>query len=219
MLKRMQRLLLRLLQFRPGAAAYILGGIVLFSAMALFTQYKVKGRIDVPALVDRDARLQPFWQRNPRLQYLDSFPRSSLLMVRDTQTGMSAMLDSAVVINAEVRPTSCPTADGLAALLPPRSANLVCFQLIKPDTGAGVSYTRALSFQAKEKDVDVAQFYRALFQSRGNKVTTIVESSRGIILEAENARGDALARVATRSPFNTATAFFAWTQEFANSPR
>lgn len=213
----MQRLLLRLLYFRPGAAAYILGGILLFVAMALFTQYKVKGRIDVPALVHRDARLQPFWQRNPRLQYVDSVPRTSFLLVKDTQTGMSAMLDSAVVMNAEVRPTSCSMADASVSLLPPGSSDLVCFQLLKPDTGAGVSYTGAVSFESKQKDVDVARFYRALFQSRGDKVTTIVESSRGIILEAENARGDTLARVATRSPFNTATAFVAWTQEFANT--
>lgn len=207
-------LLSRGLRFRPGSACYIVGGVLLAAAMVLFTQYKMKGRIDISALVDRDAAMKPFWHDNPRFQYVDSFPRTSFLVVKDKQTGMTSMLDTTVVINAEVRPVPCSAAAPGSSILPPNTTDLACFLVVKPYTGAGVPYVRGVSFRSPVKDVEVARFYRSLFQARGSKITTILNSSSGIILEAENDRGDTLARVSTRSPFDAASTFVAWTQDF-----
>jgi hypothetical protein len=187
-----------LLHYKPGSAFYLIGGLVLFVSMALFTQYKMKGRIDLDALIDHSAYMKPFWERNPRLKYVDSVLRTSLLMVKDTQTGLPALLDTTVVIDAEVRPTECSAKGALpSGMVPADATHLVCFQIIKPDTGAGTAYTGAVSFEWKGKDTQVAHFYRELFQARRSRVSAMMESSRGIILEAEDKQGNTLARIAT----------------------
>lgn len=211
----MVRWLRFLLFYRPGTAFYVVGGSLLFVFIALFTQYEKEGSVDIGKMFGHDSYQEAFWQRNPRLQYLESDRNYSLVMIKDKQTGLSSMLDMGVVIDAEVRPGAC---SGGNAGMPPGSTNPVCFQIIKPDTGAGDSYTDAVSFVVKAKDADVAQFYRDLFLSRQDKVTTIRNSSRGIVLEAENQRGNTVARIAVRSSFEMATSFLAWNQEFTAGP-
>ena len=208
----MSGLIWRLLHYKPGAASYIVGGLLLAVSMALFTQYKMKGRVDVVSLIDRDADRKPFWDRNPRFEYVDSFPRTSFLIVKDRQTGRTAMVDAVVVINTELRPAACDSK--VAFKLLPGATDIVCFEIIKPDTGVGIAYVGAVSFQAKAKDSQVAQFYRDLFLKHGNKVSPIKNSSWGVILEAEDKTGETVARISTRSPFDTAQAFFAWTKDF-----
>jgi hypothetical protein len=203
-----------LLFYKPGTAFYVIGGLLLFVSVALFTQYKKEGSVDIGKMFGQDPYLEAFWQRNPRLKYVESLRNSSLVIVKDTQTGLSSMLDLGVVINAEVRPRACA---GESALLARSATNLVCFQVVKPDTGAGDSYTDAVSFVMKAKDAEVAQFYRELFLSRQDKVTTIRNSSRGIVLEAENQSGNTVARIAVRSSFEMVDSFLAWNGEFEAS--
>jgi hypothetical protein len=166
--------------------------------------------VDLVSLVDRGAYLKPFWDRNPRLQYVDSFPDTSFVIVKDSQTGQSGMLDTAVVINAKVQPANC---DGKGTV-PADATDAVCFEIAKPDTGAGVSYIGAVRVQVKAKDTDVARFYRKLFASRGDKVNPIKNSSWGIISEAEDQSGNTVARVSIRGSFAAARVFFAWTKDF-----
>ena len=209
----MQKLALAVLRLvlRPSRGFLIAASIVVFLFMTILTQYRMKGRVDVGAMINRGSEMGPFWQRNPRLQFLDSFPNTSFVMVKDTQTGRSAMLDSAVVINAEVRPVECSAS--VPAMLPPGAGSLVCFEIAKPDTGAGDVYTGAVSFQLNGKDTQVSQFYRALFESRQDNVTVIKDSSNGIILEAADTRGNTVERISIRSSFQMVTAFLAWTRE------
>ena len=210
----MRSLLRFLLFYKPSRAASIIACLITFLVMVFVTQYRMKGRIDLAKMVDTGSEMQPFWQRNPRLQFVDSFPNTSFVMVKDSQTGVSAMLDSAVVINAEVHPRACDGEGAPRSAIPPGATGRACFRIVKPDTGAGDAYTGAVSFRLREKDAQVAQFYRALFLSAGDKITTIRDSSRGIVLEAEDTRGNTVARIAIRSSFDTATAFLAWTPEF-----
>ncbi|HEY3837216.1 MAG TPA: hypothetical protein VGL72_11625 [Bryobacteraceae bacterium] len=209
-------LLRSVLRFKPGTAFYVIGGSLALVSMMLITQYRVKGRVDVRAMINRGSEMDPFWQRNPRLHLLDSFPGTSFLMVQDTPSGRSAMMDSAVVINAEVRPVDC--AAFVRSIVPSDAGGLVCFEIAKPDTGAGDVYTGSASFQLKNKDADVAEFYRTLFQSRQERVTVIQDSSRGIVLESEDARGNTTARVSICSTFQVVDAFFAWTRDFRPLP-
>jgi hypothetical protein len=200
-----------LLFYKPGTAFYVIGGSLLFVSVVLITQYKKEGSVDIGKMFGKDPFMEAFWQRNPRLKYVESLRNSSLVKVKDTQTGLSSMLDMSVVINAEVRTTAC---SGESAVLPHGATNLVCFQVVKPDTGAGDSYTDAVSFVMKAKDAEVAQFFRELFLSRQDKVTTIRNSSRGIVLEAENQRGNTVARIAVKSSFEMVDSFLAWNGEF-----
>jgi hypothetical protein len=41
-----------LLEYRPGSAFYIIGGLLLFVAMALFVQYKKTGHANLWSMVD-----------------------------------------------------------------------------------------------------------------------------------------------------------------------
>ena len=209
------KLFWRLMDHRPGTVFWIVSFLLLFLGMALFTQYKMTGRIDLASLVDRGADLKPFWDRNPDLEHTDSYPNTSLVTVRDRPSGRSAMLDMFVVSNARIQAVSC---EGAGAFPPdslyPGASDMVCFAIHKPDTGDGASFVFAASFAAKAEDSQVGQFYRDLFTRRGLKASFMQNSSRAVILEAEDEHLDTKARVAIRGKFDTAHAFFAVAEDF-----
>ena len=209
-------MLQKILEYKPGAAFYMIGGLVLFIAMALFTQYKMKGRVDLAQLIDREADRKPFWDRNTSLEYVDSYPNTSLVMVRDRQTGRTGMLDLAVMLSAQVRALPCDDASGFdpEIIYPGAAGGVICFAIDKPDTGAGDLYTFAAGFTAKAKDSQVAEFYRKLFTDRGKRVTVVQDSSRGTILEAEDEHENTVARISVRGSSDTAYGVLAWTKEF-----
>ena len=60
-------------------------------------------------------------------------------------------------------------------------------------------------------------FYRDLFSRRGLCVTATQNSSRAVILEAEDGRGSTVARVAIRSSFDNVQAFLAVTNEWVEA--
>lgn len=209
------KLFWRLMNYRPGALFWIVSFLLLFLGMVLFTQYKMTGRVDPVRLVDRGADLKYFWDRNPGLEHLDSYPNTSLEVARDRQSGRTAMLDMFVVSSAQIQALSC---EGLAAFPPdsvyPGATDLVCFAIHKPDTGAGDPFAFAASFAVKAKDSQVGQFYRDLFTGRGLHASYMQNSSRAVILEADDGHSNTLARVAIRGTFDTAHAFFAVTEDF-----
>ena len=194
-----------ILDYKPGNAFYIVGGLVLFVGMVLFAQYKMNGSIDLRALVDTPA--DPFWARTPELEKVDSFPHTSLAMVRERKSGASGMLDVAVVNSSQVKVQPC----GAVPLAYPGGTNTLCLAIVHPDNGSGDGWTGSASFSARAKESAVVEFYRELFDSRGFNVTEIQNSSRGVILEAEDARRSTVARVAIRGSFDTVHGFIAWT--------
>jgi hypothetical protein len=208
-------MLQRLLEYKPGAASYIVGGVLLLVAMALFVQYKKTGRVNLAKMMDRGSDLQPFFDRNPHLELADSYPNTSFVVVRDPATGKTAMLDLAPILTAEVRPTTCEDTRSFSpALIYTAATGSTCFTIHKPDTGAGVLYTYGASFTANAKDSQVEQFYRDLFTKRGKKISVIQSSSEAIILEAEDEKEDTVARISIRGSFDTSQGFLAWTDEF-----
>src|SRR5579872_4256975 len=208
-------MLQKLLNYKPGSVFCIVCVLILFFGMVLITQYRMTGHINLRKMVDRDADLKPFWDRNPQLESIDSYPHTSLVVVRDRSTGRTAMLDLAVGLEAQVRPLSCEHASGFSEEMIPRDAGeRACWMIDKPDTGAGTSYVYAASFSTKSKDSQVEQFYRSLFTSRGKQVTVIRNSSSAIILEAENEDHDTVARISIRGSFDTSQSFLAWTKDF-----
>jgi|SRR5579883_1046765 len=205
----------KLLNYKPGSAFYIGVVLVLFFGTVFTMQYRTTGHVSLRDMVDRDAELKPFWDRNPQLELVDSYPHTSLVVVRDRSTNRTAMLDLAVGLDAQVRPLPCEHASGFSADIIPRNAGeRVCWIIDKPDTGAGDSFSYAASFSAKAKDSEIEQFYRNLFASRGDRVTVMQNSSRAIILEAENEDHDTVARISIRGIFDTSQGFLAWTKNF-----
>jgi hypothetical protein len=207
-------MLLRLLEYKPGAAFYIIGGVLLLLAMALFTQYRMTGRVNLQALVDRDADRKPFWDRNPQLEFVDSYPHTSLVVVRDRATGRSGMLDLAMIVTAVVQPAPCDNSRELSEMIYSDAGESLCFTINKPDTGAGDPYTHGVSFSAEAKEGQVEQFYRNLFTRRGKQVSVMQNSSNGIILEAEDEHQNTVARISIRGSFDTAQGFLSWTNDF-----
>ena len=125
------------------------------------------------------------------------------------------MLDLFVVSSAQVEVVSCEESGAVPqASLYPGATDVVCFAIHKPDTGAGTAFAYGASFAAKAKDSEVGQFYRDLFTKRGLASGYMQNSSRAVILEAEDRHRDTVARVAIRGTFDTARAFFAVTDEF-----
>ena len=198
-----------LLAFRPGTGTYVGGGFVLFLCMIFGEQYFSTGRLDVNQMVDGGLDLHDFWIRNPRLKFVDSYPRTSLVQVRDVETGRRFLLDAAVVRNAEVRPQPCEEHVGDAATLAyPDSLEVTCFGLILPNS-ANPAYRSAVSFKVKAKDSQVRKYYQDLFRGLGKKMSPILESSRGVILDAEDGIGETFGRVSIRSSFDTSYGFLA----------
>src|SRR4051794_35520031 len=99
-----KRMAADLLSFKPGTGTYVVGGFLLFICMVFGSRYFATGRLDPREMVDNGLDLKDFWVRNARLRLVDSYPRTSLIMVRDHETGRSFILDAAAVKNAEVRP-------------------------------------------------------------------------------------------------------------------
>jgi hypothetical protein len=186
-----------------------------FFGMIVFTRYRMTGHLNLKAMVDHGSETKPFRERNPHLDLVDSYPHTGLVIVRDRRTGGTAMLDLAVGLSAQVRPVSCEDSGGFRPeIIYPGAGETICFAIDKPDTGAGVMFTYAASFSARAKDSQVEQFYRNLFASRGRRVTVVQNSSRAIILEAENESHDTVARISIRGSFDTARGFLAWTKDF-----
>lgn len=205
----------KLLNYKPGTAFTIVAVLVLFFGMMLFTRYRMTGRVNLRAMVDHGLENKPFWERNPHLGQIDSYPHTGLVLVRDRPTGRTAMVDLAVGLNAELRPVACEDAGGLRSeMIYSGAEEIICFKIDKPDTGAGTLFTSGISFAAKAKDSQVAQFYRDLFTGRKQRITTIQNSSSAIILEAENEDQDTTARISIRGSFDTARGFLAWTKGF-----
>jgi len=210
------RLFWWILEFKPGSAFWIVSLLLLFIGMAVFTQYQMTGKVNVSEMINRDVHRQYFWDRNPDIEYRDSFPNTSLVMVRDRQSGLTAMLDMAVVQSARIRASACteplPISDSER---PPGATGILCFAIEKPDTGAGDRYIFASAWSAKGKQSQVGQFYRELFGARGLNVTRIQDSSRATILEAEDEHHDTVARVSIRASFDISQIFLAVTDGFA----
>jgi hypothetical protein len=181
------------------------GGLLVFLGMVVVTQHEMTGRIDVGEMVNRDAGFSEFRRRNSSLEPIDTFSRTSLFVARDRSTGRRAMLDMAVVVNARVEVTSC-TEPPLT--LHPGAGDVVCFTI------QDAAFVSAASFTVKARDSQVGQFYRDLFRARGLRVSVIQDSSRAVILEAEDEHSNTLARVSIRGSFDTARAFFAVTGDF-----
>jgi hypothetical protein len=210
-----QKFLEKLLYYRPGSAFIIISVLVIFFGMIVVTRYLKTGRVNLKAMVDQGSETKPFWDRNPHLELVDSYPHTALVVVRDRPTGRTAMLDLAVGMNAQVRAVSCEDSRGFRPeMIYTGATGTVCFAIDKPDTGAGDLFTYAAGFSARAKDTQVEQFYRTLFTSRGNGVTVIQNSSQAIILEAENEKHDTVARISIRGAFDTAQGFLAWTTDF-----
>jgi hypothetical protein len=201
------RIAARLLTFKPGTGTYVGGGFGLFLCMIFAGQYFSTGRLDVKQMVDGGLDLTDFWVRNPRLKFVDSYPRTSLIQVRDVETGRRFLVDAAAVRNAEVRPQPCEDHVGDAATLAyPDSMEVTCFGLILPND-ATPAYRSAVSFKVKAKDSDVQKYYQNLFRGLGKKVSPIVESSRVVTLEAEDGAGETFGRISIRSSFDTCYGF------------
>jgi hypothetical protein len=187
--------------------------LVLFFGMIVITRYRMTGHVSLRAMIDRGAESQPFWERNPHLEPVDSYPHTGLVLVRDRPTGRTAMVDLAVVVSAKVSPVSCGDFGGMRPEMVYTGAEeIVCFTIDKPDTGAGTLFTSGASFVAKAKDSQVEQFYRNLFTSHGKRVSVVQNSSSAIILEAEDEDRDTVARISIRGSFDTARGFLAWTK-------
>ncbi len=209
------RFLEKLLFYKPGTAFYIISVLVIFFAMIVLTQYRMTGRVNLRGMVDQGAETKPFWERNPHLEPVDSYPHTSLVVVRDRATGRAAMLDLAVGLSAQVRMVPCESTGGFSAeVIYTGAGESICFAIDKPDTGAGDMFTHAVSFTANAKDSQVEQFYRNLFTRRGKRITVIQNSSRAIILEAEDEKHNTVARIAIRGVFDTARGFLAWNNDF-----
>ncbi len=205
----------KLLHYKPGPAFTIIVVLVLFFGMIFFTRYRMTGRVNLRGMVDRGLENKPFWEENPHLEPIDSYPHTGLVLVRDRSTARTAMIDLAVGLNAELFPVPCDDAGGLRSEMVYSGAEeIICFRIDKPDTGAGTLFTSGISFAAKAKDSQVEQFYRDLFTNRRQRITTIQNSSNAIILEAENEDQDTVARISIRGSFDTARGFFAWTKGF-----
>src|SRR5437660_1699380 len=137
----------KLLNYKPGAAFTIIVVLVLFFGMVLFTRYRLTGRVNLRGMVDRGLGNKPFWERNPHLEQVDSYPHTSLVLVRDRPTGRTAMVDLAVGLNAELHPVACDGADGLPSeMIYSGAEEIICFKIDKPDTGAGTLFTAGISF-------------------------------------------------------------------------
>ncbi|HEV2988222.1 MAG TPA: hypothetical protein VG759_07265 [Candidatus Angelobacter sp.] len=210
-----QSFLERLLNYKPSAAFYIIGILAIFFAMVVITRYRATGRVNLGAMINRGTETTPFWKRNPNLELVDSYPHTSLVMVRDRATGRTAMLDLAVGLTAQLRTVSCDDSGGFRSeLINAGAEEIVCFTIDKPDTGAGTLFTSGVSFRAKDKDSQVEHFYRSLLTSQGKRVTVVQSSSQAIIMEAENENRDTVARISIRGEFDTARGFLAWTKDF-----
>jgi hypothetical protein len=208
-------MLQRILEYRPGSAFYIIGGVLLLVGMALFVQYKKTGRVNLAKMIDRGSDFQPFFDQNPHLELSDSYPNTSFVVVRDRATSKTAMLDLAPILTAEVRPTTCEDTRSFSPnLIYTGATESSCFTIHKPDTGAGVLYTYGASFAAQAKDSEVEQFYRNLFIKTGKRISVVKNSSEGIILEAEDEKENTVARVSIRGSFDSSRGFLAWTDEF-----
>lgn len=208
-------MLQRLLEYKPGAAFYIIGGLLLFFAMAVFAQYRMKGRVDLRAMFDRTSEFKPFFDQNPHLEFVDYYPHTAFVVVRDRATGTTAMLDLAELMTAQVHATTCEEGRSFSPnLIYSGATQSACFVIDKPDTGTGFLYTFGVSFSANAKQSQVEQFYRALFTKQGKKISVITDSSEGLVLEAENEDEDTVARVSIRSSFDTVQGFLSWTKDF-----
>jgi hypothetical protein len=210
-----QSFLERLLHYKPGAAFYIIGVLAIFFAMILFTRYRATGHFNLGSMIDRGTESKIFWDLNPRLEAVDSYPHTGLVIARDRATGRTAMLDLAVGLNAQMRAASCDDSGGFRSeWIYTGAQEIVCFTIEKPDTGAGTLFTSGASFKAQVKDSQVEQFYHNLFATRGKQVMVVQNSSQAIILEAENEHHDTVARISIRGEFDTARGFLAWTNDF-----
>ncbi|MGH8540266.1 MAG: hypothetical protein ACRETW_07155 [Stenotrophobium sp.] len=208
-------LLRKILGYKPGSAFYIAGILVLFFGSVLWNQYRATGRLNPWPMIDRGTEQKIFWDKNPQLEYVNWYHRTGLVMARDRASGRTGMLDMFVVGNAQVHPRPCGGQQGaIPAAIYPGAGDMTCYAIEKPDTGAGTAFAYAVSFSAKAKDSQMSQFYRDLFGSRGKQVSVIQNDSFAVILEAEDAHEDTVARIAIRSSFDTAYGFLAWTSEF-----
>src|SRR5437764_9443680 len=136
-----QSLLDRLLHYKPGSAFTIISVLVLFFGMILITRYRMTGHVNLRAMIDQGTETKPFWERNPHLELVDSYPHTGLVVVRDRPTGRTAMVDLAVGLNAQVRPVSCDDSGGFRSeMIFSGAEEIVCFTIDKPDTGAGTLF-------------------------------------------------------------------------------
>jgi hypothetical protein len=205
----------RLLHYKPGGAFYIIGGVLLLVAMALFVQYKKTGSVNLWAMIDHGSDLKPFFDQNAHLELVDSYPNTAFVVVRDRATGKTAMLDLGAISTAEVRLTTCEDTRSFSpTLIYTGATESSCFTIHKPDTGAGVNYTYGASFAVNAKDSQVEKFYRELFAKKGKKISVVQNSSEAIILEAEDEKEDTVARISIRGSFDRSQGFLSWTDEF-----
>jgi hypothetical protein len=205
----LMRAMAALLTFKPGTGSYIAGGVLLFFCMILAGQYFGTGRLDVAQMVDRGTDFNDFWVRNPRLKFVDSYSRTSLIQARDVETGRRFLLDLGVVHYAQVRPQPCDDHVGDAGTLAyPDSEDVTCFDLILPNR-AETHYHSAVSFKVKAKESQVSKYYKDVFRGLGKKIDPVMDSPSAVILEAVDGVGNAFGRVSIRESADTSYGFLA----------
>src|SRR5947199_2253291 len=93
----------RILYYKFGDWQVILVILVLFIGAVVFVRYKATGRVDIKGMIDPDGEArQPFWARNPQLEFVDSIGHTSLLVARERETGKQMLLDMRVVGEAKL---------------------------------------------------------------------------------------------------------------------
>jgi len=212
--------------FQSGLA-WCLGGLVFFIGGALFVASQQSGETNIKellmGLVDEDsvarAKQKEFWDRNPNLEFIRRYNRTSMteVRVRDSSSQI-AVLDREILDGVRIQTSSC---EGTRMFTPaeiyPGATDLVCFTLEKPnDAGGDYQYRFAASFSAPAKATPVGAFYQELIRARGMHVRTL---DNGIDLQTVEGEGPepgfvTVVRVAILSFGRTTSLFLAASDAF-----
>ena len=211
----MGKILDAVLNYKPGNAFYIVGMLLVFFGGIVFVQYRTQGEVNLARLVGADTPNNPFWERNPHLENVDFYPKTTLYKLRDRNSGATAVIDLQSLDTAEMKLRPCELAELPQRADYPGADGKVCFGITKPDSGSGHLYIAAVSFTAKAKATQVADFYRALFKARGYRAAAILnDPGRAIVVEAQDESINTVARISVRSSGDTAYGFLAWEKDF-----
>jgi hypothetical protein len=218
--------LLRFLNKHPNLVI-VMGCLTIFFGGALFVAYQQSGERNIgklfSALILGDPGLREeekrFWDLNPNLEFLRSYSRTSMVSVRDRQSGRTAVLDRSILSDVRVLTPPCASA---AAFLPeevfPGASGMVCFALDKPDDPQHeYPYRFGASYAAPGKAQPVADFYQAFFRARGLEVSVFTQNVDAQVLECQKPGGDTLLRIAILNYAGDTRVFLAAPEAFLSS--